>query len=533
MKKTSVVLLAGFLLILGAVSSTAQPYDHTYPQKYGWTNFDNFQTKDLPWTIFAESFIGISPTKDCVLSPMDCALYEIVEPILSEGNCFGMSLLSVLLLKEEGHLGFCRPTRQYLEGSDGPQDKMLRRAINIMACHQLGKDCMTWLIELLKGQNASDGKYAYDRVKEYLLKGDNPVLSLIPTAGKGHVIVPYLCEYNQSTMERYIYVYDCNRRGDSTYHKNKENYVKIDMFGKWSFWHDGETLAKGNIWRGGPDPNDGGTIMAIPSSIAKPASRNPLSIGALVSELNLIFLAGGTVAQISDNAGHQYYKNSAEAHPLFSDIETNAQSGMPSIVRLPLFGGTADNPMPEVYIFNGNPGKNLTFEIVGKGKAYKFRMLMDGEMITVESKTGAPGRDRLEVTASGTRQQEISLSSQRESAQFSVELYHRQHGQKPDRFFRVSNLQLAASTPVRLRTSENQDALLIKSEKEVVAYELEMIQTVGSIVSGSKRQVLNTIRNEWQKAAPSKWSELNAAEIDVETIKVRTAEPDKNAVRIK
>jgi hypothetical protein len=102
MRTLAIVLAAA----LWPAAAPAQPY----AQSGGW-QFDNFKDPALPWDIYRDSFIGIPPTRDPWSSAFDVLFYDQVykSELSKKGNCYGMSLLSLMILKKGGHLGIvCR-----------------------------------------------------------------------------------------------------------------------------------------------------------------------------------------------------------------------------------------------------------------------------------------------------------------------------------------------------------------------------------------------------------------------------------------
>ena len=92
------------LAVIGAACVVTMPMyaQDDYAQKNGWW-FQNFETKPLPWDIYRETFIGIPPSEDPWSSAFDVLFYEQVykDKLSGSGNCYGMSLLSLMMLQEE------------------------------------------------------------------------------------------------------------------------------------------------------------------------------------------------------------------------------------------------------------------------------------------------------------------------------------------------------------------------------------------------------------------------------------------------
>src|SRR5947207_2722262 len=131
------------IVVLIAVKVSAQ----NEPEKYGWS-FRNFGTPIFYWDIFRNAMFAIPQDSSGLTAPFDLLFYnEVFKEKLAGGaggggNCYGLSLLSIIMNKEGGHLGYCCPTNFYggLSGV-GPTDPKLTRAINIMHGHQVTLAC--------------------------------------------------------------------------------------------------------------------------------------------------------------------------------------------------------------------------------------------------------------------------------------------------------------------------------------------------------------------------------------------------------
>src|SRR5258708_17959433 len=85
-----------------------------YAATSAW-QFKNLKDPTFSWDLYRDTFIGIPPNEDPLSSPFDVLFYEnLYKSKLSEsGNCYGMSLLSLMILQNGGHLGYCAPIPQY------------------------------------------------------------------------------------------------------------------------------------------------------------------------------------------------------------------------------------------------------------------------------------------------------------------------------------------------------------------------------------------------------------------------------------
>ncbi len=491
----------------------------------------------LPWEVFTRSFIGIcSDSNDAKaqIPSLDYYFYKAYNAAfaVAAGNCFGMSLLANIIYKEEGHMGFCKPVYTYSGDFSGPASPKLDTVITIMQCHEWSHAGIMWMIDnadITTNPHVTDPNYAYTQIEYYLSMGDLPLVTIVQDLSfVGHTLIPYRLE--ETSTKRYIYIYDPNKwyPHDSLFYNNHENYIEIDRgSGNWSYEFDAT-----ETW-GSPD----GFIFATPMSIVKPVSRNPLQLGCAQDALNDIFLTGASISQISDDEGHKFYKTNASSHKRLSDIEDNSSVKLKNIIRMPMTFAPARssagravrkrrNP-PEIYFTRGYPGKNLNFEIASTGKKYQFEMAGRDNVIRLSAPGGSSGRDNFEIKRLSTHNQELKLSSRRGAAKFELELHQKVPGSEVARLFKVTNLQVPSSSPVRLRLSEGRDALLLMGEKGPVSCNLQITQVAGGKTTKMPVRTLNVSGKEWRMIAPSNWNKLNDATIKVNKLQMPPDPLDK------
>jgi len=502
---------------------------------------DGGGTTVLPWEVYVRSFIGICPdsSEAKVLCPLDYAFYHAYNAAfaVAAGNCFGMSLLTNIIYKEEGHMGFCKPIYTYSGGVDGPTSAKLCTTITVMQCHEWSHSGIMWMAENITGTHAADGNYAYEQVEYYLSMGDLPVLTIVKDASfVGHTLVPYKVE--EIGSKRYIYIHDSNKwipdRQD--YYDSDSNYIEINKSsGDWSYYWGKDEWGVDEFW----GSSSGGYIFATPMSVVKASSRNPLQLGGITDAMNHIFLTGANISQITDDEGHKFYKTSAGSHNKLSDIENNSSLKMKNVFRMPMISAAARGRVrsstrmknaPEIYFAIGSGGKNLNFEIASTGKKYKFEMAGKDNIIRLSAPGGSSGKDNFEVKKLSTNNQELKLSSKRGAAKFEVELHRSVPGSKVSRIFKVTNLQAPSSSPVKLRLSEGRDALLVKGEKSPVTCNLEITQVVGGKITKMPSRTMNISGKEWQQVVPSNWNKLNGSTIKVNKLKMPIDPLDKSVM---
>ena len=526
MRKIILILTLSIIVGLAIPSYAADEFieNHTWGFRNTTYFTDGGGTTVLPWEIYVRSFIGICPDSNeaKVLCPLDYAFYHTYNAAfaVASGNCFGMSLLTNIIYKEEGHMGFCKPIYTYSGGTDGPTSAKLCTVITVMQCHEWSHAGIMWMAENITGTHAADGNYAYEQVEYYLAMGDLPVLTIVKDISfVGHTLVPY--KVKEVGSKRYIYIHDSNKwipeRQD--YYDSDSNYIEVTKSsGDWAYVWDGT-----EIW----GTSSGGYIFATPMSTVKASSRNPLQLGGITDAMNHIFLTGAHVSQITDDDGHKFYKSSASSHNRISDIEDNPSLKMKNVIRMPITSaalrrkrpGRTKNA-PEIYFAIGSEGKDLNFEIASTGKKYKFEMAGKDNIIRLTAPGGSSGRDNFEVKKLSTNNQELKLSSKRGAAKFEVELHQTVPGSKTSRIFKVTNLTAPSSAPVKLRLAEGRDALLLLGEKGPVSCNLQITQVADGKITKMPARTLKASGKQWQKVTPSDWNKLGGASIKVNKLQM-------------
>ncbi len=258
-----------------------------YAQSSGW-QFDNFKDPVYAWDIYRDTFIGIPPSEDPWSSAFDVLFYNQVykDKLSSNGNCFGMSLQSLMMFKKGGHLGYCLPIPQYsgdIFGAGpggaklGPTDAMLKRAINIMHGHQVNLPTIQLILNVISQNKNRNASFAYTAFQNARMQNDPTLVSITKTLNPddgGHTVVAYDAQDLGGGNKR-IYVYDPNRTwadpADRAWYTGNQNFIQING-NAWSF-----VMAGPETWSG--DPGSGGNIMIIPISVTGPHSRSPASLG--------------------------------------------------------------------------------------------------------------------------------------------------------------------------------------------------------------------------------------------------------------
>lgn len=290
-------------------------------QTYGW-GFDNFTDAIFPWDLYCHTFFGIPSDKDLswVTATFDRAFFELAYetklPTTGGGNCFGMSILSLMMNKYGGYLGYCAPPLSHGTATiagGAPADPQLKRAINIMHGHQLGLACIQEYINQATSGHSQDASYGLTLAQQTLAK-EGPFLvcitkGLLPTDG-GHTIIGYKVTGGGSNYK--IWVVDPNRiwaiddADNRDWYDNTDNFVEITkpgaewnwtfmMAGKQTAWptNDDDTVPGGSLGEG--------HLVIMSVSTAGPTQRVPSSMGlSILSLITQIYIWG------NDNKDYGY-----------------------------------------------------------------------------------------------------------------------------------------------------------------------------------------------------------------------------------
>jgi hypothetical protein len=519
-------LIAACLLVL-TIGQTLMGDD--YAKKNGF-NFVNWATGDDDndwningphWHLFQRTYIGVRAD-----DLMDVAHWELYKPsIKGEANCFGMCLMSLALLKEDGHLGFCKPACIYrgdLIGPkpfDGPDDPDLDTAIIIMHGHQYGHSMINFLAEKLNTPDYNNPKVAYDDVEYYLSMGDLPIISIVEKPKKGHAMVPYRCE-QISNDEWRIYVYDPNRpyETSSKYYDADSNYIKVEKVSggyDWSFLRDKNRWTSQPTWTGSSQDVESG-IFAFPYSLVIQPPRNPFELGAVQDHIFKFFVHGGArISQLKNGEGRRFYKNDPCKDSTSIEIEDDSNLKMANAMILPYFGD-ADESVPAVYLMKDLSGENFKIDLESNGDGYSFYLAEGGRLIKIEAKPSNAGKDRLEIYNVDSKSEEISIKTQRGSVIFSIDFYREIPAIKGSRSFRVSDSKISNGASMQLRLTENSDSLFIKSENSALACNLKVKQMSEDKTVQLEKNNINIYESVWQSINPTDWNNLEDAELRVE-----------------
>ncbi len=484
----------------------------------GWS-FHNWKTKPMPWDVYRDTFIGIPPTEDPLSSAFDVLFYEQLykEKLSKAGNCFGMSLMSLMMLKNGGHLGFCLPVNQYSgdlvgmgSGGEflGPTEPMLKRAINIMHGHQVNLPTVQLILDIIAQHKNRNGSFAYDSFQNAKLQKDFTLISITKSINPddgGHTMVAYDAQ-DLGGGNKKIFVYDPNRSwADSAaqpWYTSGQNYVQING-NAWSF-----TMAGPEVWSG--DPGSGGNIMIIPISVTGPHTRSPGSMGDQIIGriLNELLLTGSSasIEQVTDDRGKRLFV------PGTHEIDTSP-TGMLSLV--PWYPSDQASPSTEtsrVFFHIGRAGSTLNVSVRSAESGYTLIASGPRGRTTVQS-SGGRGMDVISFAQAGTRQSRVAVRNGRGDATFAVEFLQVVEPRQRLRALKAAGIAMPEGTRAEFAADDRSQGLNINSPEAAIRYDLELQSVTRKGIESLSRKGVMHPAGLSQTFRPRDWSRFRVADV--------------------
>jgi hypothetical protein len=290
-------------------------------QQYGW-GFRNFTDRSFSWDIYRNSFFGVPADSNLAwaTATFDKLFYELAFRTKlpdpggtgdGAGNCFGLSLLSLMMNKFGGYYGFCAPPGFYrgdtsFYNATGPNDSSLHRVVNIMHGRQLSLGVLESYFDQSEGGKSQNAGVAVQVGLQIIGKEGPCVVSITkktnPADGSGgHSLICYSIT-NPSPGHYQVWVVDPNRiwvvptSRDRGWYTSHSNYIDCNG-SNWSFLMAGETTP----WPDGP-----GNLIFLPLSMAGPPGRVPSSLGMAIGQLlGKLFLSGTGNASVRQGVWYQ------------------------------------------------------------------------------------------------------------------------------------------------------------------------------------------------------------------------------------
>jgi hypothetical protein len=504
-------------------------YADDYASKNGWRflNFNNCPTctppidKTLSWPVYRDALIGIPPAEDPWSSAFDVLFYEqLFKTELSKaGNCFGMSLLNLMIQKNGGHMSYCAPVTQYsgdpnpdVDGSrgTGPTDMMLRHVINVMHGHQVNLPTVQFFLDIFAKHFNRDGAYAFDQVNYWRSRGDLTLVSITPTinpADGGHTLIAYKAD----PINKRIFVLDPNRTwGNSTdqmWYNNESNFIQITNHA-WSFG-----MASGSTWSGDPGTlSNSGNIVITPISVTGPLSRSPASLGdTVIGELlNTLLLTGdgATVDQVTDAQGKRLYK------PGTMEIDADPATGMTNMI--PWFLSDQRSPNRQigaVMLFQlGSSGGALRVSVSAGTGGYTLNSMSGRTAVSVTAR-GGTGTDLVTIRNPGTAASSVLLENQRGATEYDVNITRARVPHTQIRVLSASRLRINGAGAIEVGLTNAGEALQISSRQASLRYDLALTQITRRGREALTRSEVSQDPGAARTVQPENWQQLKRAQV--------------------
>jgi hypothetical protein len=487
-----------------------------YASKNGW-RFLNFSDPTFSWDLYRDTFIGIPPSEDPFSSAFDVLFYEQVykSKLSADGNCFGMSLLSLMIQKNGGHLGYCGPVTQYsgdpTSTAMGPTDPMLRRAINVMHGHQVNLPTIQFLLNIFAQHFNRDGAYAFDQFNYWQTRGDLTLVSITkdlnPSDG-GHTLIAYRA-VDLGGGNKKIYVLDPNRTWGSTtdqaWYDTESNFIQITNHA-WSFDMGGSD----GTWSG--DLASGGNIVITPASVTGPLSRSPASLGDTVigQLLNTLLLTGdgARIEQVTDARGKRLYK------PGTTEIDTDPSTGMVNMIPWFLSDQrSGKRQIGAVLLFQlGSSGGALRVSVSAGPAGYTLSST-SGRTITSVSARGGMGTDVLTIRNPGTAVTSVSLENQRGASEYDVTITRAKTPHSQVRLLSASRLRINGEGVVEIGLANAGEGLEVSSRQAALRYDLTLTQITRRGPEAITRSEVIQNPGAARTVQPQDWQKLKTAQV--------------------
>lgn len=387
---------------------------------------------DLSWELYRRAYLAINPTRDCVQAPLDCLFYEVFKNCGEGGNCGGMSLLALALFKYGGYMGFCSPANFYT-GIKAPDREDLHRAINILQARQFSASGVEHFLDLVTAGDLNNAERAFNDVKEYLAKGDYPVLSIANSFWGGddpHTVIPYRVE--EYPGMKVMHIWDPN----NPYNADPGHYADGSMANRLTI-HSAQNWT----YTSGTAPNeivysgsglDGAWCFAVPMSRILPKARHPMAFDVLNDALLKVFVSGpgATLVQIASEDGTRAFRPISEDAPAVRAWETNDAVRLPNVFPWPWGQPTIEGENTAELFFIVRPEDDdpaLTFTV--RGTHYQTVFQTAGELIWIESESDAVATDILRLSGTGPTAL-LQVSTEGDERALSVRRYR--HGGDPE-----------------------------------------------------------------------------------------------------
>jgi hypothetical protein len=473
------------------------------------------------WDLYRKTYLAINPTHDCFEGPLDCAFYEIFKTCAEQGNCGGMSLLSLAVFKYGGYMGFCSPASFYT-GTKIPGDwhctarEDLHRAINIMQARQFSAHGIENFLDVVDAGNLNNAVQAFEKARELLASGDYPLLSIAKsTFGEdAHTVIPFHVDETPAGYPagtRVMHIWDSNHpyMQDPTHYQGSGPgtpfHMVINTPTDWAYT-SGSRLY--------PDGADGWCFI-IPMSKILGKARQPMALDMVFDALMTAFVTGpgAAVTQVTDGEGHRLYSFDGE-HLRRGDLETDPALRLKGVGRWPWYGGTGQGELPgELYFMRREHGaSDLEFKV--SGSSYSLMATTAGNLVEIEVESAQRSVDLVRVSRLGTAARSVEIQALEQPRQVRVRKLSANVLDAEWKSVEVRTKEVGRSG-LLLSTAGGLEAMEVSSRDRPVRFDLEVAQRREGVVTRLPAKGLATMADRALHVAPADWQRLDGGKLRV------------------
>jgi len=446
-------------------------------QKY-WS-FHNFDTANLSYDIFADTFEDVTPDESAWFNPFNAMYYELFfKGVADGGNCSGMNTEQQWASLGRSRIGM--PIHDaFPDTQDGsrlvstnPLHQSLYRDINIKQGYQLGIDSIAWRVQRFFTGNTHNPGGVYNDSKYYFDSQDPPTLSIYDDFwyGKGHSLLPYRWEGAQActildapTCAR-IYVADpnfptgLNNPADANGKRANDRFVEVEI-GQTDneYAYNGGTNDDGTplIYRGGNWFGGRMFFQAQHTYLGSPVT--PFYEPYLIATAAFIMIVAdsGTTQQITDASGRTFFEPGLGGPPTrWDQVRRDTTMRVPDIAPILPTDKQRTSLRPEIWYGQGF-GSTHTYQIAAKPGVANGTFIQSAfHAGTMSSKFMIPATlgqpDKITAHEINTANKAISLALPAGSVSKAVTWTI--SGAEKQRWMEFSSLGMAPSQAIKMQT---------------------------------------------------------------------------------
>ena len=444
-----------------------KPFRHQY-----WWPFNNFKTKRLSKSQFAQTFRDVDQGEKWWLNSANALFYQtIYKGVASKGNCFGMSLESIYA--RIGKSVFAEPIYRWGKEKGDPrpdQDRSIINEINIKHGYQIGASCIEWAAgQFFSGSTHNPEDVFKDTRRDYN-SGNYPVLVVTPKILRigAHVVLPYKFEdikKDGKVVTRRIYVADPNREWKNDLVKNPDksaiadpSFVDINPANNTFSYKHGEN----DYWRG--SRRSGGRMYRIPLSQLDSQPVTPLwGILARLVEGGIFLVAGDAdTEQITDQQGGTLFKKNLRRAVRWEDFNNDSHTRLSHISPIPIMDMAGKTP--ELYFMKGSRNHLLRHAIRGAGGQYTTMLKTPAATTYAQLPAARGARDLIISRGISTAAQSLELNTSEAGKTATLGIQTALNAKSDFRLGELRGVPLVKDRPVTVRFNAAKDAVLLDNK---------------------------------------------------------------------